>query len=112
MENVIDKLLNERRTMMKVNLRKRILTLILTLAIVISSIPAMTPIVRAATTISTSLKGLGTEDEPFEIGSVGDLLYMANQVNSNAKITSADDSREEDARTAHYILTNDIALGY
>lgn len=90
------------------------MAVILTLAMVISFMPAMTLTVEAADIIpSTSLSGSGTAEAPFEIASAADLAYMRDQVNvSGGTITPSEGGAGVNADRAHYKLTADIVLGH
>ena len=58
---------------------------------------------------SAGLAGSGTENDPFRIGTTGDLLLMRSCVNSGAMMKSLGGS-DAPARSACYVLTDDIDL--
>ena len=97
-------------------IRKNLMEVMLMLAIMIILMLAFTPIARAEDiTPSESLAGSGSPDTPFLIASAEDLIYMRDQVNSGGTILLSepvDDVVTADAITAHYMLTDDIVLGY
>ncbi len=60
---------------------------------------------------SSSLKGLGTRENPFLIGSLSDLLYMRQKINTeDIGLIIAEDESLVPAMIAHYKLTSDIDL--
>lgn len=60
---------------------------------------------------STALEGKGTEESPFLINNLGDLLLMQGAVNAeNGSIQPKDGTNAVTAQTAHYKLTQDISL--
>lgn len=59
--------------------------------------------------LSTMLKGSGTTDDPFLIGSIGDLILMRDAVNEGGTILS-ERGNEVNAGNACYLLTADIDL--
>ena len=58
------------------------------------------------------LAGSGIKEDPFEIASVVDFVYMRNQVNTGGTIMPREGGTAVDAGTAYYKLTADIVLGY
>ena len=65
-------------------LGKYIVSIVLTLAMVIGVAMFTLPTSVSAIDPSASLAGLGTEEDPYQIGSVADWLKFANMVNDNA----------------------------
>ena len=59
---------------------------------------------------SDNLAGSGTESDPFQIGSAGDMLLLQQSVNGHDGLISNRSGKKTDARTAHYVLTADINL--
>ncbi len=59
---------------------------------------------------SDNLAGSGTESDPFQIGSAGDMLLLQQSVNGHDGLITSRSGKKTDARTAHYVLTADISL--
>lgn len=59
---------------------------------------------------SSSLSGHGSQEDPFIISSLEDLLYFRDAVNSESQIISANDNTSVFARDTHVKLSKDIDL--
>ena len=59
---------------------------------------------------SVSLKGSGTEKDPFQIGSLGDLLLMQEAVNTENGMIKCVNDDSKPANTAYYLLTEDVDM--
>jgi len=59
---------------------------------------------------STYLEGSGTEEAPFRIDSIGDLILMRDAVNTEGGTIACADGNEVTAASAYYLLTSDIDL--
>ena len=60
---------------------------------------------------STYLEGSGTEEDPFRIDSIGDLILMRDAVNTEDGVILSSSGNEVPAATACYLMTDDIDLG-
>lgn len=82
---------------------KKLISIILTLAMILSMVAVLTVSTSAAwdgTTVSTGLNGTGTEADPYLIETAADLAYLAQTVNAGTAPAGA-----------YYKLVNDIDLG-
>lgn len=84
-------------------MKKRIVSIILSLVMLLSLLP-----VTAFADTVTGLSGSGTEGDPYLIGTLDELNYMAQQVNADtsSKINTNDNVN---ASAAYYRLTADIS---
>ena len=83
-------------------MRKRLLSILLTVCMVLTLMPTAA---RAAAN-GTGITGSGTEGSPYIITNADQLAYVAQQVNANGKINSG----AVDAAAAYYKLGNNIDL--
>ena len=58
---------------------------------------------------SAYLSGSGTEADPFLVGSLGDLVFMRESINSSAMVSTAAGTKVS-AGSSHYLLTADLDL--
>ncbi len=86
-------------------MRKRILSILLTVCMVLTLLPGLTQPAMAAAN-GTGITGSGTEGSPYIITNADQLAYVAQQVNANGKINGG----AVDAAAAYYELGNNIDL--
>ena len=97
---------------------KKIVSLLLTIAMILSMSVVLTTVTSAAeawdgTSVAEGYaSGTGTEADPYIIETAAQLKYLADQVNAGAYATDSDADGVNDAPFAIYVeLKNDIDLG-
>lgn len=77
----------------------------------IYSIPSIEMMENGGVTSSNSVKGVGSNDSPFIISSVGDLLYMKQIMQTKSKVLSSDNGKYYGIQNSYWLLTKDLDIG-